>query len=188
MKTLATSLAAAAVLFTGSALAADDYKIDPTHTTAQFIAGHFGFSDLVGRFNEVAGEFTLDADNPANNSVSMVIQTASVDSNHDKRDEHLRSPDFFNAAEFPELSFTSSSYEGSAEKGVLKGELSMLGQTHPVAFDVVKIGEGDDPWGGYRAGYNATAVVKRSQWGMQYGLPRIPDEVTLNLFVEGIRR
>jgi polyisoprenoid-binding protein YceI len=180
--------AAASLAFSAQALAADKYAVDPAHTTAQFVVGHLGFSHLVGRFNELSGEFTLDADNPANNSASFVVQTGSIDSNHGKRDEHLRSPDFFNAVEFPELSFVSTGYAGSAEKGVLSGNLTMLGQTRPVSFELTKVGEGDDPWGGFRAGYDATATIKRSEWGMQYGLPNIPDDVTLNLFVEGIRQ
>lgn len=184
---LIKSAIAVTTLSLSSFVVADDYQIDQTHTTVQFIAGHLGISHTVGRFNDFSGSYEMN-DNPATNRVEFVIQTASIDTNHGKRDDHLRSPDFFNAKEFPTITFKSTGYEGSNEQGQLTGEMTMLGKTRTVTFDVIKVGEGKDPWGGYRHGANASTVIDRTDFGMDYFVPGVPAEVQINLFIEGIRQ
>ena len=119
---------------------------------------------------------------------SFEIDAASVDSNHEARDKHLRSPDFLDVKQYPKMTFVSTGYEGTKDKGVLKGTLTLHGVSKDVAFDLVHIGEGKDPWGGYRSGFNATTTIKRSEFGVNYMVPNIPDEMTINLFVEGVRK
>lgn len=169
-------------------LMAAEYDVDPAHTTVQFEVGHLGFSELVGRFNTFSGTFAMDDANPTAAKASFEVDAASVDSNHEARDKHLRSPDFLDVKQYPKLSFVSTAYEGSKDKGVLKGSLTLHGVTKDVAFDLVKIGEGKDPWGGYRSGFNAVTTIKRSDFGVNYMLPNIPDEMKIKLFVEGVRR
>lgn len=186
MKTTATLLLSS-LLLSGTALAAD-FKVDPAHTTVVFEINHLGVSTLMGRFNEFEGTYSVDDDDITATEVSFTIQAESVDTNHEERDKHLRSPDFFDVRQYPTLSFESTGFEGSKESGKLSGELTVHGVTRPVTFDVAFIGEGDDPWGGFRNGFNAQAQIKRSDFGMSYGLPGVGDEVTLKLFIEGIRQ
>jgi len=111
------------------------YKIDPDHTSVHFTVGHLGTSELVGRFNQIEGDFTLA---PGGESrVEVRIATASVDTNHQKRDDHLRSPDFFNAKQFPEMKFTSRKVRfNDGEPQRIEGELSLHGKTRPVSLNV----------------------------------------------------
>lgn len=160
---------------------ADDYAIDLAHSSVNFTAGHLGFSYTVGRFNEFEGTFS---DTAGSESVNVTIQAASIDTNHTERDTHMRSPDFFNAREYPTLAFSSS----SLTDGKLAGELTMLGQTRPVELDVVLVGEGQDPWGGYRKGFVATTMLDRTDWGMDYFVPGVPADIEIEIHIEGIRQ
>ncbi len=165
-----------------------DYAVDLSHSTVQFVIGHLGFSMTVGRFNNFEGSYTLDAENPSANSVSLTIDAASVDTNHGKRDDHLRSPDFLDVKQFPQITFQSSGYQGDAESGTLTGDMTLHGVTRPVSFEVEKVGEGDDPWGGYRSGFIARTTLMRSEFGVSYSIPNVPDEMEVSVFVEGIRQ
>lgn len=160
---------------------AADYTIDPTHSSIHFIAGHLGFSKTVGQFKTFEGRFT---DDKGKESVSVKIDASSIDTNHAERDKHLRGEDFFNTKKFNELSFKST----KVTEKTLTGELTMHGVTKPVTLDLTTIGEGKDPWGGYRKGYEATGTIKRSEWGVSYFIPGVPDEVEIMLQVEGIRK
>ncbi|MGI9335679.1 MAG: YceI family protein [Gammaproteobacteria bacterium] len=170
-----------------AALAAE-YEIDPAHSFVQFKTQHLGYSWLVGRFNDVKGSFSYDAGNPAASAIEVTIDTASVDSNHAKRDKHLRSEEFLDADEFPEATFKSTAFEGDADGGKLTGELTLHGVTLPITLEVSKIGEGDDPWGGYRAGFEGTARLTRADYAMDYDLGPGAAAVDLELYVEGIRK
>lgn len=185
---LASALTTAGFATFSAQAAPATYKVDQAHTTAQFVIGHLGVSRTVGRFNELEGSYRIDNDNPSSNSVEITIQAASIDSNHQKRDDHLRSPDFLDVKQFPTLSFKSTGYKGGADKGVLSGNLTLHGVTKPVSFDVEKVGEGKDPWGGYRSGFVAKATIQRSEFGVSYFIPGVTDATDITLFVEGIRQ
>lgn len=129
---------------------AADYVIDAGHTFVQFRIQYPGYSWFYGRFNKFSGTFSDDAANPTSNSIEMTIDTASVDTNHAKRDKHLRSSDFLDVEKFPQARFVSTAYEGSAEAGTMIGKLTLNGVTKPVKIAIKKLGEGKDPWGGYR--------------------------------------
>lgn len=168
--------------------AAGSYKIDPDHTTAMFIVSHLGTSNLVGRFNTVAGNISF---NPNGDSkVEVTIQTNSVDTNHEKRDVHLRGPDFFNVKQYPTMTFVSDkvSYNGKGEPVSISGKLSLHGKTKSVTLDVKPIGAGKDPWGGYRAGYDATTSVKRSDFGMNFMPGGIGNDISIKLNIEAIKQ
>jgi len=192
IKTSFTAAAMAIALISTSVSAevapAGSYKIDPGHTNVMFSVSHLGFSNLVGRFNKMEGDISL---NPKGNSkVTVNIKTASVDSNHDKRDTHLRGPDFFNVKQYPVMKFVSNkvSYNANGEPVKVSGKLSLHGKTKPVTLAVTPIGAGKDPWGGYRIGYDATTTIKRSDFGMNYMQGGIGDDIQITLNIEAIKQ
>ncbi len=164
------------------------YVIDSGHASAIFSISHLGYSELQGRFNELEGEFDL---NPAGHSkLEVRIKTASIDTNHKKRDEHLRSPDFFNARQFPLITFTSTEvkYNSKGEPVSISGNLTMHGKTRPLTLTVKAKRAARDPWGSYRSGYSASARLKRSEFGMDYMQGGIGDDVSLMIDMEAIRK
>jgi polyisoprenoid-binding protein YceI len=164
------------------------YKIDPAHSTVEFSVSHLGISHLVGRFDTFEGDLNLTPNGKSD--VSVTIQTASVDSNHQKRDEHLRSPDFFNSKQFPVMRFVSRkvSYNAAGEPVRVDGDLELHGVTKPVTLAVKPVGAGKDPWGGYRSGYTATSTLKRSDFGMNFMPGGIGDDIALTLQIEAIKQ
>ncbi|HYH20356.1 MAG TPA: YceI family protein [Azospirillum sp.] len=165
------------------------YKLDPAHTAVVFIVNHLGFANAVGRFNAVSGEVAFDKEAIQNNAVTVSIDTASVDTNHAKRDEHLKSPDFFNAKEFPKITFKSTKVEKSGEKtGKLHGELTLLGVTRPVVLDVTFNKDGVSPASKQETvGFSARGTIKRTDFGMKYGAPNIGDEIQLLIEAEAVK-
>lgn len=187
----AHALALAAALSLPGLAPAADYVIDTegAHAFVQFRIQHLGYSWLYGRFNRFEGTFTYDEKNPAANKVEVVIKTASIDSNHAERDKHLRSDDFLDVAKFPEARFVSTRFEDQGDgKAVLTGDLTLHGVTKPVVIDVTRIGEGTDPWGGYRAGFQGTTTLKLADFNITRDLGPASQEVELTLSVEGIRQ
>lgn len=174
----------------GSALAAPvTYTIDPAHLSVAFSINHLGFSHVLGRFNEAAGEIVFDKEAMAASRAKLTIKAASVDTAFAKRDDHLRSPDFFNVKEFPEISFVSTKVEPNGERTAkLSGDLTILGVTKPITLDVTFNKEGVSPASKKETvGFSARGVVKRTDFGMKYGVPNIGDEVILSLEVEANR-
>lgn len=186
-----SALALAAVLSLPALAPAADYVIDTekAHAFIQFRIQHLGYSWLYGRFNTFDGKFSYDAKNPAGNKVEVTIDTASIDSNHAERDKHLRSDDFLDVAKFPQARFVSTKFEAKGNgKATLTGDLTLHGVTRPVVIEVEYIGEGDDPWGGYRAGFFGTTKLKLADFGITRDLGPASQEVELMLSVEGIRQ
>lgn len=166
---------------------AADYEVDPAHSFVQFRVQHLGYSWLIGRFNSVKGEFSYDEGDPAKSRINVLIDTGSVDTNHVKRDQHLRSEDFLNTGKHLNATFRSTSFQGDANGGTLTGDLKLLGVTKPVTIEIQKIGEGDDPWGGYRAGFEGTTRLIRADFGDTYDLGPASESMDIELFIEGIR-
>ncbi|ALG74541.1 hypothetical protein VY88_30445 [Azospirillum thiophilum] len=166
-----------------------NYKIDPAHTAVSFIVNHIGFSNVIGRFNTMAGDVTFDKDAVEKSAVAITIDAASIDTNHAKRDEHLRSPDFFNTKEFPKLTFKSTKIEKTGDKtGKLHGDLTMLGVTKPVVLDVTFNKDGVSPASKLEtAGFSARGTLKRTDFGMKYGAPAVGDDIQLLIEVEAVK-
>lgn len=184
-----TLIAATMALTIGTVSYGETYKIDTAgaHASINFEASHFGYSFIVGRFDTFNGSFEFDADNPAASSVAVSIEMNSVNSNHGKRDNHLRSADFFDARKYPTANFVSTGVKVNDDKtGVITGDLTMRGVTKSVDLDVNFIGMGDDPWGGYRAGFRGTTTINLGDFGMDKAMGAIP--VKLNIVAEGIRQ
>ncbi|WP_151671786.1 YceI family protein [Nitrincola schmidtii] len=180
----------AGALASTSVIAAD-YVIDTqgAHASINFRIDHLGVSYVVGRFNEFEGRFHYDADNLDATTVEVDINVASVDSNHAERDRHIRSGDYLDVSRFADARFVSTAYTDQGDgKGVLEGDLTLYGQTLPISIDVEKVGEGQDPWGGYRAGFTGTTVLNLPDFGMNFNLGPRAEQVHLDLVIEGIRQ
>ncbi len=180
----------AGLLLTGSVNAAD-YEIDEAgkHAFIQFKVSHLGYSYLLGDFPDFSGTFTYDSDNPNASSVNVEIDTTTVDTRHAKRNVHIRGSDFLDVSEFPTATFASTSYqENGGGSGILTGDLTLHGVTKSVEIAVNKIGEGKDPWGGYRAGFEGTTTITMADFGIDYNLGPASRTVDLYLSVEGIRQ
>jgi len=146
---------------------ASDYVIDTDkdHAFIQFKIAHLGYSWLIGRFNDFEGTFSYDEKNPSAAKVNVTINVASVDTNHAERDKHLRSPDFFDVDKFPQARFVSTSFrELGNGKAVLKGKFTLRGITRDITIDVNHVGHGDDPWGGYRRGFEGRTTLKLTDY------------------------
>jgi polyisoprenoid-binding protein YceI len=167
---------------------AAQYDIDLSHAFIQFRISHLGYSVLNGRFNQFGGTFEWDKDNPSTAAIEVTVETASLDSNWAERDKHLRGPDFLDVEKFPKATFKSTKYTGDAKGGKLEGLLTLHGVSKPITLDVKAIGEGPDPWGGYRAGFEATTSIKRADFGMTYNLGPTAETMSFDLFVEGVRK
>ena len=189
---LTATVAALPLLAAGPAAAHSaapgQYKIDPVHSYAFFTVTHLGVSRFTGRFDKLSGEVTADGSGPANKVVAE-IDVASVDSGFADRDKHLKSPDFFAAAQFPKARFESTKVVFDAKgEGSVAGNLTLHGVTKPVTLKLQHVGAGKDPWGGYRSGYVASTTLKRSDFGMNFMLDKLGDEVQIFCSVEGIKK
>lgn len=186
---LAAALGAAVLTFPTVGAGAAEYRIDPAHSVVQFKISHLGYSWMIGVFDRISGSFTYDpAAGPAGQKVSVEIETASIDTGHAERDKHLRSSGFLNVKKYPRASFVGTGYEGDAEGGTMKGNLTLMGVTGPIAIAVKKVGEGDDPWGGYRAGFEGTATLDRRDFNAGRMLGPASESMDFFLSLEGIRR
>lgn len=192
MKTITPRILGAALLLMFSGLGqAADYLIDTkgAHAFIQFHIKHLGYSWLVGRFNTFRGEFSYDEANPGAAKVAVTIDTASIDSNHAERDKHLRDDEFLDVKTFPEARFVSTSYRELGDgKGELQGELTLHGVTRPLTIAVTQIGAGNDPWGGYRRGFEGRTSFALADFGIKRNLGPASKEVQLWLGIEGIRK
>jgi polyisoprenoid-binding protein YceI len=187
------ALAAAGLALSASAFAASapagNYKIDPAHSVAYFEIGHLGgVSRFMARFNDINGELVVDT--PEKSTIKVDIKTDSVDSKHEGLDKHLKSPDFFNAVQFPMLNFKSTAVSLNASgEGTVTGNLSLHGVTKPVTFKIKQIGSGKGMKGETRVGYVASGAIKRTDFGMGYGVPgAATDEVDLRINIEAIKQ
>lgn len=187
---LGLSCTAALSLATLSTQAAD-YVIDTkgAHASVNFAIQHLGYSWLTGRFNTFSGDFSYDAAKPEASKIKVTIDMASIDSNHAERDKHIRSSDFLNTDKNKEAVFESTGVANVKDEGFdLNGNLTMNGTTKPITIAVTKVGEGKDPWGGYRVGFSGAITIKPSEWGYTYNLGPASETVKLWLNVEGIRK
>ncbi|SDG38493.1 Polyisoprenoid-binding protein YceI [Limimonas halophila] len=191
-RTLAAAAGMTAALAGATAAQAEPqtFKIDEAHSDIAFMITHFGYSDAIGEFTDFSGTFTIDKENPDNAAVNVTIQADSVDTQHDKRDEHIRSPDFLNVKEYPEITFTSTDVEKTGENTAeITGELTLHGTTKPVTLDVTLNKLGEHPLPQYNgiltAGISARGTIERSDFGVSKYTPAIGDEMELLIEIEG---
>ncbi|MBB2493912.1 YceI family protein [Aquipseudomonas ullengensis] len=190
LKKTFAALTLGAALFAGQAMAAD-YAIDKQgqHAFVTFKISHLGYSWLYGSFKDFDGSFSFDAKAPEASKVNVTINTASVDSNHAERDKHLRSGDFLNVEKNPTATFASTSVKSTGEGTAdITGNLTLNGVTKPVVIAAKFLGEGSDPWGGYRAGFEGSTKLKLKDFDIQKDLGPASQEVELIISVEGVRQ
>ena len=170
------------------AFSADTYSVDPVHSAALFSVSHLGISNTHGRFNGIDGTLTWDATDPTKSSISITIKTSTVDTNSEKRDQHLRDPDFFNSKQMPTATFVSKSFTKIDDATfAVTGDLTLVGTTKPVTVNVKKIGEGKDPWGGYRIGFETSFTIKRADFNIK-GVDGVGEEVAMTFGLEGLKK
>ncbi|MBC8412451.1 MAG: polyisoprenoid-binding protein [Nitrospira sp.] len=169
------------------------YTLDSAHTTVGFSIKHMVISNVKGTFSKFTGEFELD-DNNNLKDASAVISVDSIDTNIEKRDAHLKNPDFFDAAKYPEITFTTTSIESNGEqKYTITGNLTMHGVTKSIDLKAEILGPIKDPWGNTRTGLVAHGILNRRDFGLNYskmleaGGLVVGDEVTISFDGEGIR-
>ncbi len=188
-KTLLAMTGASLLLGSLTASAAD-YKIDKEgqHAFIQFRIQHLGYSWLYGTFKDFDGRFTFDEKNPAADKVDVTINTSSIDTNHAERDKHLRSADFLNTSKNPQATFKSKAVEKEGDELKITGDLTLNGVTKPVTLEAKMLGEGKDPWGGYRAGFEAEGEIALKDFNITKDLGPASQKVQLMISVEGVRQ
>lgn len=184
------SLAAlfAMVAFGPSVTKGQSYKIDPAHCAVNFRISHLGISYVTGRFNAVQGEFSIDAADPTKSSFSVTIQTESIDTANKQRDDHLRSPDFLNARQFPIIRFQSTKVSKTDKGYEVTGDFTLHGQTKSITFELEDGGTAEFPPGVHRIGFTTSLKIKRSDFGIDGMLQAIGDEVFIFISFEGVRQ
>ena len=170
-----------------SAYGADSFKIDPVHSSVIFSTKHNGVSDFYGAFKEVSGTVAFDAADPSKSSVELTVPVESVDTRNDKRDQHLKSPDFFNAKQFPTLTFKSTKVEANGDTYKISGDLTIHGVTKPITVEFKK---GPESKGGkeIRGGGETRFTIKRSDYDMKFMTGPVGDDVNIIVSLEGVKQ
>jgi polyisoprenoid-binding protein YceI len=169
------------------------WTIDPGHAELAFIGRHFGLTKVRGRFTAVAGEVTI-GDDPAASTVNVTIEMASVSSGDQRRDDHLRSADFFDVEHHPTATFRSTGLRTDGATATLVGDLTIKDVTRPVTLDVEYLGAVTDPWDDDRAVFSANGRINREDWGLTWNLPLdaggllVSKDITIEIEAELIRQ
>jgi polyisoprenoid-binding protein YceI len=178
-----------------SAAGTTTWNIDNSHTLVEFSVRHLMISTVKGRFGEVSGKVVAHDAAPAQAQIDVTINAASIDTREPQRDAHLRSADFFDAENFPTLTFRSTRIEkASGDDLKVTGDLTIRGTTREVVLDVTSEGRVKDPWGGERAGYSATTKIKRSDYGLTWNVALeaggvvVGDDIKIALEVELVKQ
>jgi polyisoprenoid-binding protein YceI len=185
---------AIAIGMAGLALAAggaDSYVLDPAHTSATFKIEHLGISWVSGRFNDVSGKCAIDKSDPTQSTFEVTIKATSIDTNQPQRNEHLRSKDFFDVKQFPEMTFKSTSVKKASDAdGVYEvtGDFTMHGVTKPVTFTLRGGKEAEFPKGTQRIGFFTEFTIKRSDYGMDKMLAAVGDAVKVTVSFEAVKK
>lgn len=190
-KLISTLLSVLMLLLMSTNVSAEDYVIDTEgmHAFIQFKIPHLGYSILLGRFNRFEGSFSYDEKKPENTQIQVEIDTTSIDSNHAKRDKHLRGFEFLGVKEFPKAKFFSTAYKENPDgSGELTGNFSLRGITREIKIKTKKVGHGHDPWGGYRRGFEGYTKLTLTDYDIDYNLGKAATEVELFLYIEGLRK
>ncbi len=168
----------------------DAYRIDDSHSFANWSIRHVA-SKTSGTFSDIKGKILIDANDLSKSSVEAKINMLSVNSSHAKRDEHIKKPEYLDVEKFAEMTFVSKKIEAKSNtEGVMVGVLTMHGVSKEMTFPFKVLGFGTDPWGGYRAGFEARTSVKASDFGFAWPLVKdapVGDDIEITLLIEGVK-
>lgn len=175
-------------------MAQEKWSFDPVHSDIGFSVRHLMISKVRGHFQKWGGTLLIDEADPANSKVEVSIEAASIDTKEQQRDDHLRSPDFFDAANHPALAFESTHVEKvNAEEYKVTGNLTIRGVTKEVVLTVEYLGRSKDPWGGVRMGFSAKTAIDRGDFGLKFNMPLegggvvVGDRVEITLEIEAVK-
>ncbi|HEY4603414.1 MAG TPA: YceI family protein, partial [Blastococcus sp.] len=169
------------------------WDIDPVHSTVGFVVRHMMVSKVRGFFRDFSGEI-VTAEDPANSSVTATIELASIDTRQEQRDAHIRSADFFDVENHPQMTFRSTGVRADGADWVVDGELTIKGNTRPVSLALELNGFGPDAYGGTRAGFSARTEISRSAFGVDIQMPMdgggvvVADKIVVELEIQGVLR
>ncbi|MBL4772880.1 MAG: YceI family protein [Alcanivoracaceae bacterium] len=178
------------LLLSSSAMTAD-YKIDieGMHASILFKISHIGTSWLRGGFDKFEGSFSYDAEKPNDSKISITVDTSSINSNHAERDKHIRGEDFLNTDKFSQATFISESFKFNTDNsGVVIGKFKLHGVEKTIEMAIKKVGEGKDPWGGYRVGFEGIMEIELSDFGITRYIGKTSNVLELSMAIEGIRK
>lgn len=179
---------AALVLACGStARAAENYAVDVVHSSISFMISHQRISNIHGRFNDFSGTFAIDKEDPTKSSYSLSVKIDSIDTNNQKRDEHLKAPDYFNAKQFPAMTFQSTKVKAVEGGFDVTGDLTLHGVKKSIVVPLRGGKFAEFPKGKQRVGYTSTLVIKRTDFDMKTALEGLGDEVTIILGIEAAK-
>jgi polyisoprenoid-binding protein YceI len=178
----------AVLLLAAPAGAADDYAVDAMHAGANFKISHLGLSWIYGRFNDLSGSFSIDPADASKSSFNLTAKVSSLDTNNKKRDDHLRSPDFFNAKQYPDITFKSTAVKAIKDGYQVTGDLTLHGVTKEVTLSLLGGRKAEFPKGVQRTGFSAELTIKRSAFGMDKFTEAIGDDVHLSFSFEGTKK
>lgn len=176
-------------VLTKISLAADVYEFDPVHSFVQFRIKHLAISNVSGNFTNFNGILKIDPENPTKNSIEAYVTVQSINTNTPKRDIHLRSPDFFNAKYFPKVVFKSRAWKKiDSDTFEVTGDLTLHGVTRPLTVELLQTGAGEDPWGGYRIGFETSFMINRKDYKMGKMHDSVGGQVNVTVSIEAIRK
>jgi polyisoprenoid-binding protein YceI len=184
MKLSTVILVAIFSLFSLTAHGGEAYKVDPVHSSVIFSIKHMGVTDFYGAFKEVTGSVNFDSTDPSKSSVELTVPVSAIDTRNEKRDQHLKGPDFFNASQFPTITFKSTKVEGSGGNFKVTGDLTLHGVTKPVMAEFKKGGETKGQKGEVKTGGETRFTIKRSDFDMKFMTGPLGDDVNIILSVE----
>lgn len=168
--------------------------LDTAHTTIAFVARHAMVTKVRGTFDEFEGSVTFDEANPQASVAKAVIKTASVNTNNEDRDGHVRGDDFFAVDQYPEMTFESTSFDFNGTSGTVTGDLTLKGVTKPVTLDVEVFGVEEDPFGATRVGFEASTKINRKDFGVDFQAPLgsggvlVSEQITIEIDGSGIKQ
>ena len=170
------------------------WVLDNAHTEIAFVARHAMVTKVRGKFDEFDAKVVIDEENPANNSATATIKTASVNTGNEDRDGHVRGDDFFSVEQFPEMTFESTSFDIQGDSGTVTGDLTLKGITKPVTLDVEIFGVEEDPFGNTRVGFEASTKINRKDFGVDFQAPLgsggvlVSEQITIQIDGSGIKQ
>jgi polyisoprenoid-binding protein YceI len=162
-------------------------EVDPVHSNVLFRAKHFNVGYVYGEFLKKEGTIKYHPKDPSKTSIELTLATDSIDTNFEKRDKHLKSPDFFNAKQFPKITFKSTKVKEDGDNLKVTGKLTINGKTKTVTADIEKVGAGEDPQGKFRRGFHTTFTIDRHDFGVDFMKGALGADVKVIVAVEGVR-